>query len=150
MSEELTGFKLGEAMTAPGYVAVPLDEYKRFLEFQFKGPTIEIPLDEYRRLTEENVGIRQALENAQRDNELLGAREYEARKERDFMLSIEEIIKREVEKIELAVIACIRNMQKGSESLVTESDTMAERPRVEKTRPRSIHDGAVAEPKERG
>ena len=117
MSEEFAGFKLGEAMSAPGYVAVPLDEYKRFLEFQFKGPTIEVPVEEYDRLKEENAAIR-------RENEYLNSLANEVRNEREFMLCIEKIIKREVEKIEFAVIACIRNMQKGSENVVSDSVTM--------------------------
>lgn len=148
-NNDFVAFVPGPVANTPGYVAVPLDEYKRFLEFQLKGPTMEIPVEEYRRLTEENAAIRQELENVRRENELLCAREYETQKERDSMLSMEEIIKREVGKIEVAVRDCI----KGSKSVVSDSVTMRaepeERATVEKVRSRR-YESISAVPEERG
>ena len=38
----------------PHMVQIPLEEYKRYVEAQLKGPTVEISLMEYDRLKEEN------------------------------------------------------------------------------------------------
>ena len=36
-------------------VKIPLDEYRAFIEFKVKGPTVEIPLEVYDRLKDDNV-----------------------------------------------------------------------------------------------
>lgn len=63
-------------------VEVPLDEYKAFLEWQFKDPTVEIPLEEYNRLREERRALEDRLMEADRYIEQL-RHEIENRKSLD-------------------------------------------------------------------
>lgn len=63
-------------------VEVPLDEYKAFIEWKIKGPTVEIPLEEYDRLREENRALEGRLMEAERYIEQL-RHEIENRKDLD-------------------------------------------------------------------
>lgn len=67
-------------------VRIPLDEYKAFIQFQTKGPTMEIPLQQYEELKENNMRMQgriRDLEYQIRDLEYQLEREKERREETD-------------------------------------------------------------------
>lgn len=67
-------------------VRIPLDEYKAFIQFQTKGPTMEIPLQQYEELKENNMRMQGRiwdLENQIKDLEYQLGREKERQGETD-------------------------------------------------------------------
>ena len=54
-------------------ITIPLEEYKEFLAFQIKGPTVEISLSEYNALREEKENLREQLHRTELENGRLGA-----------------------------------------------------------------------------
>lgn len=57
-------------------VKIPLDEYRAFVEFKVKGPTVEIPLEVYDRLKDDNMrmnteiwGLKDHIRNLQNELE---------------------------------------------------------------------------------
>lgn len=73
---ELKGW---QEYTPPHMVQIPLEEYRKYIESNIKGPTVEIALQEYDRLKEENLHLQENvwnLENRIRELESeLGKRE---------------------------------------------------------------------------
>lgn len=106
---DFTELKGWQGYTPPHMVQIPLEEYRRYIESNIKGPTVEIPIEEYDRL-------RFTAEEVKRDMEMLRQENIELRAEIERRESITGVIKREAEK----VIAEIKRN-------VTDSDTVADR-----------------------
>ena len=53
--------------TPPDMIQIPLEEYKKFVEYNIKGPTVEIPLMEYNGLKEDINHLR--YDNIRLENE---------------------------------------------------------------------------------
>lgn len=106
---DFTELKGWQGYTPPHMVQIPLEEYRRYIESNIKGPTVEIAIEEYDRL-------RFTAEEVKRDMEMLRQENIELRAEIERRESITGVIKRETEK----VIAEIKRN-------VTDSDTVADR-----------------------
>lgn len=106
---DFTELKGWQGYTPPHMVQIPLEEYRRYIESNIKGPTVEIAIEEYDRL-------RFTAEEIKRDMEMLRQENIELRAEIERRESITGVIKRETEK----VIAEIKRN-------VTDSDTVADR-----------------------
>lgn len=106
---DFTELKGWQGYTPPHMVQIPLEEYRRYIESNIKGPTVEIAIEEYDRL-------RLTAEEVKRDMEMLRQENIELRAEIERRESITGVIKRETEK----VIAEIKRN-------VTDSDTVADR-----------------------
>lgn len=83
---------------------IPLDEYKAFIEFKVKGPTVEIALEEYNRLKTSEEQARYEFEMLKQENAELKA-ELSHRQEVKLAImkqksEIEEEIKTVLSKIE--------------------------------------------------
>ena len=71
---------------AVGAVKIPLDEYRAFVEFKVKGPTVEVPLRQYDEMKENSMRMQYKiwdLENQIRDLENQLERERERQEETD-------------------------------------------------------------------
>lgn len=91
----------------PHMVQIPLEEYKRYVEAQIKGPTVEIPLKEYDRLREDNQRLQSEVIQLQFERQDL-------MQEVNRRADVAQAIQQGIEKIKREVLEPVS---------VTESDT---------------------------
>lgn len=117
---ELKGW---QGYTPPHMVQIPLEEYRRYIESNIKGPTVEIALQEYDRLKEENLHLQENvwnLENRIRELESeLGKREQIA----DILERITGAIAKDTGNVKWDILNKVEEVKK----IVTDSDTVADR-----------------------
>ena len=117
---ELKGW---QGYTPPHMVQIPLEEYRRYIESNIKGPTVEIALQEYDRLKEENLHLQENvwnLENRIRELESeLGKREQIA----DILERITGAIAKDMGNVKWDILNKVEEVKK----IVTDSDRTAER-----------------------
>jgi len=104
-----------EPFVPPHMVQIPLEEYRRYIESTFKGPTVEIPQEEY-------FTLRMDMENAQRRIVQLEYENGDLMNEINRRANIEQIIKQETGRI----LEMLENRN------VTDSDTTGGRVEVNK------------------
>ena len=117
---ELKGW---QGYTPPHMVQIPLEEYRKYIESNIKGPTVEIALQEYDRLKEENLHLQENvwnLENRIRELESeLGKREQIA----DILERITGAIVKDMGNVKWDILNKVEEVKK----IVTDSDTVADR-----------------------
>lgn len=117
---ELKGW---QGYTPPHMVQIPLEEYRKYIESNIKGPTVEIALQEYDRLKEENLHLQENvwnLENRIRELESeLGKREQIA----DILERITGAIAKDMGNVKWDILNKVEEVKK----IVTDSDTVADR-----------------------
>ena len=117
---ELKGW---QGYTPPHMVQIPLEEYRKYIESNIKGPTVEIALQEYDRLKEENLHLQENvwnLENRIRELEIeLGKREQIA----DILERITGAIAKDMGNVKWDILNKVEEVKK----IVTDSDTVADR-----------------------
>ena len=117
---ELKGW---QGYTPPHMVQIPLEEYRKYIESNIKGPTVEIALQEYDRLKEENLHLQDNvwnLENRIRELEIeLGKREQIA----DILERITGAIAKDMGNVKWDILNKVEEVKK----IVTDSDTVADR-----------------------
>ena len=117
---ELKGW---QGYTPPHMVQIPLEEYRKYIESNIKGPTVEIALQEYDRLKEENLHLQDNvwnLENRIRELESeLGKREQIA----DILERITGAIAKDMGNVKWDILNKVEEVKK----IVTDSDTVADR-----------------------
>ena len=117
---ELKGW---QGYTPPHMVQIPLEEYRKYIESDIKGPTVEIALQEYDRLKEENLHLQENvwnLENRIRELESeLGKREQIA----DILERITGAIAKDMGNVKWDILNKVEEVKK----IVTDSDTVADR-----------------------
>lgn len=117
---ELKGW---QGYTPPHMVQIPLEEYRRYIESNIKGPTVEIALQEYDRLKEENLHLQENVWNLKnRIRELeseLGKREQIA----DILERITGAIAKDMGNVKWDILNKVEEVKK----IVTDSDTVADR-----------------------
>lgn len=117
---ELKGW---QGYTPPHMVQIPLEEYRKYIESNIKGPTVEIALQEYDRLKEENLHLQENvwnLENRIRELESeLGKREQIA----DILERITGAIAKDMGNFKWDILNKVEEVKK----IVTDSDTVADR-----------------------
>lgn len=117
---ELKGW---QGYTLPHMVQIPLEEYRKYIESNIKGPTVEIALQEYDRLKEENLHLQENvwnLENRIRELESeLGKREQIA----DILERITGAIAKDMGNVKWDILNKVEEVKK----IVTDSDTVADR-----------------------
>lgn len=117
---ELKGW---QGYTPPHMVQIPLEEYRKYIESNIKGPTVEIALQEYDRLKEENLHLQENvwnLENRIRELEIeLGEREQIA----DILERITGAIAKDMGNVKWDILNKVEEVKK----IVTDSDTVADR-----------------------
>ena len=117
---ELKGW---QEYTPPHMVQIPLEEYRKYIESNIKGPTVEIALQEYDRLKEENLHLQENvwnLENRIRELESeLGKREQIA----DILERITGAIAKDMGNVKWDILNKVEEVKK----IVTDSDTVADR-----------------------
>lgn len=117
---ELKGW---QGYTPPHMVQIPLEEYRKYIESNIKGPTVEIALQEYDRLKEENLHLQENvwnLENRIRELESeLGKREQIA----DILERITGAIAKDMGNVKWDILNKVEEVKK----IVTDSDTAADR-----------------------
>ena len=104
-------------------VQIPLEEYRKYIESNIKGPTVEIALQEYDRLKEANLHLQENvwnLENRIRELESeLGKREQIA----DILERITGAIAKDMGNVKWDILNKVEEVKK----IVTDSDTVADR-----------------------
>lgn len=117
---ELKGW---QGYTPPHMVQIPLEEYRKYIESNIKGATVEIALQEYDRLKEENLHLQENvwnLENRIRELESeLGKREQIA----DILERITGAIAKDMGNVKWDILNKVEEVKK----IVTDSDTVADR-----------------------
>ena len=117
---ELKGW---QGYTPPHMIQIPLEEYRKYIESNIKGPTVEIALQEYDRLKEENLHLQENvwnLENRIRELESeLGKREQIA----DILERITGAIAKDMGNVKWDILNKVEEVKK----IVTDSDTVADR-----------------------
>ena len=117
---ELKGW---QGYTPPHMVQIPLEEYRKYIESNIKGPTVEIALQEYDRLKEANLHLQENvwnLENRIRELESeLGKREQIA----DILERITGAIAKDMGNVKWDILNKVEEVKK----IVTDSDTVADR-----------------------
>ena len=117
---ELKGW---QGYTPTHMVQIPLEEYRKYIESNIKGPTVEIALQEYDRLKEENLHLQENvwnLENRIRELESeLGKREQIA----DILERITGAIAKDMGNVKWDILNKVEEVKK----IVTDSDTVADR-----------------------
>ena len=117
---ELKGW---QGYTPPHMVQIPLEEYRKYIESNIKGPTVEIALQEYDRLKEENLHLQENvwnLENRIRELESeLGKREQIA----DILERITGAIAKDMGNVKWDILNKVEEVKK----IVTDSDTVTDR-----------------------
>ncbi len=117
---ELKGW---QGYTPPHMVQIPLEEYRKYIESNIKGSTVEIALQEYDRLKEENLHLQENvwnLENRIRELESeLGKREQIA----DILERITGAIAKDMGNVKWDILNKVEEVKK----IVTDSDTVADR-----------------------
>ena len=117
---ELKGW---QGYTPPHMVQIPLEEYRKYIESNIKGPTVEIALQEYDRLKKENLHLQENvwnLENRIRELESeLGKREQIA----DILERITGAIAKDMGNVKWDILNKVEEVKK----IVTDSDTVADR-----------------------
>ena len=117
---ELKGW---QGYTPPHMVQIPLEEYRKYIESNIKGPTVEIALQEYDRLKEENLHLQENVWNLEnRIKELeseLGKREQIA----DILERITGAIAKDMGNVKWDILNKVEEVKK----IVTDADTVADR-----------------------
>lgn len=120
---DFTELKGWQGYTPPHMVQIPLEEYRKYIESNIKGPTVEIALQEYDRLKEENLHLQENvwnLENRIRELESeLGKREQIA----DILERITGAIVKDMGNVKWDILNKVEEVKK----IVTDSDTVADR-----------------------
>lgn len=117
---ELKGW---QGYTPPHMVQIPLEEYRKYIESNIKGPTVEITLQEYGRLKEKNLYLKENvrdLENRIRELESeLVKREQIA----DILERITGAIAKDMGNVKWNILNKVEEVKK----IVTDSNTVADR-----------------------
>lgn len=95
---ELKGFKPLWDSVPPHMVQIPLEEYRRYIEADLKGPTVEIPLNEYDRLREMELRQQDHIYRLEFENQEL-KRELDRRE--DIKTQIDQATQKIMEKIKV-------------------------------------------------
>ena len=117
---ELKGW---QGYTPPHMVQIPLEEYRKYIESNIKGPTVEIALQEYDRLKEENLHLQENVRNLENRIRELESELGEREKIADILERITGAIAKDMGNVKWDILNKVEEVKK----IVTDSDTVADR-----------------------